>query len=559
MKRSILWVALVLSSCTATPALAQTISGCGTAAIAKPDAGSAPKLTTQANCFAKAKALAGDAEALRRERIKSLALVPAPVATPAPAATPVPPAPPAVATKSLIGINAAAGNYFSYQRIWANLAYRGSEWFAMDPADTFRADGYPNRGGRLFLNIPQAVFTGAPTKVTCTWKGAGKIFMDGDRAEQSYGDHVASVVWKRRTPEIPGGIFLNFSDGNPADPFRDLDCREEGVVQMGVFDKRYVDDMRPYGVIRYLDWSVANANTPVTWATRSVPNGAPGSDGVPLEHQIDLANLTGADVWFTMPWNANEAYVRNFATMVRDRLAPTSRAYFEAGNEVWNFGFPVAGQALDEGVAEKLSPDRYTNNLLRYAEKTIWLHKILADVFKANPARLVRVLGIQSGNTWALDEMMAFRDNRMSIDAIAFAPYFGHDMLQEPTATTDSLVRRFATLEVSRQGANDQARRVKAAAARYGVRAIVYESGQHIVPSDANSAAAAEMQRSPLMGQAYDRYYADLRSIVGDTILAYSSAGPISRYGAWGIQEYAGQPLSETPKRRAVLDAVVGP
>jgi len=475
---------------------------------------------------------------------------------PDPAPTPTPTATPAPTTKSLFGINASAGNYFSYERIWANLAYRGSEWFQQDPADTFRADGYPNRNGRIFLNIPQAVFTGAPTKVTCTWKGAGKIFMDGDRTEQSYGDHVASVVWKRRSADIPGGIFLNFSGGNPADPFRDLDCREDNVVQNGVFDQRFVDDMKPYGVIRYLDWSVANANTPVTWATRSLPNGAPGSDGVPLEHQIDLANLTGADVWFTMPWNADETYVRNFATMVRDRLAPTSRAYFEAGNEVWNFGFPVATQALNEGVAANLSSDRYTNNLLRYAEKSIWLHTILSDVFKDNPKRLVRVLGVQSGNTWALDQMMAFRNLPRSLDAVAFAPYFGHDLLQTPGANNASLTSRFALLEVSRQSANDQATRMKVAAMRYNLRPIVYESGQHIVPSEANANAAAEMQRSPLMGDAYGRYYSDLKSIVGDTILIYSHTGSISRYGAWGIREYAGQPLSETPKRRAVLDAI---
>ena len=532
-------------------AQAQTIGGCGTMAIPRGDITAPLKLASQADCFDKARVAATNAEAIRLEQIKSVKQK-----QPDFPSDPLPLPIPAAGIK--IGINASGGNYFSSERIWANLAYRGSEWFPQTPTDTFRADGYPNRNGRIFLNIPQAVFTGAPTRVTCTWKGAGKIFMDGDRTEQWYGDHTASVVWKRRSPDIPGGIFLNFSEGNTADPFRDLDCREDGVVQNGVFDQRFVDDMRPYGVIRYLDWSVANANTPVTWATRSLPGGAPGSDGVPIEHQIDLANLTGADVWFTVPWNADETYVRNFATLVRDRLAPGSRAYFEAGNEVWNFGFPVATQALNEGLAENLDPDKYSNNLMRYAEKSIWMHKILSDVFKGNPPRLVRVLGIQSGNTWALDRMMTFRDLKTSIDAVAIAPYFGHDMLREPTAATSSLAARFDTLEISRAGANDQATRTKVAAAAYGLRTIVYESGQHIVPNDANSAAAAEMQRSPLMGQAYDRYYADLKAIVGDTIMVYSATGPISTYGAWGIREYAGQPIGQTPKRRAVLDAIAG-
>jgi hypothetical protein len=36
-------------------------------------------------------------------------------------------------------------------------------------------------------------------------------------------------------------------------------------------------------------------------------------------------------------------------------------------------------------------------------------------------------------------------------------------------------------------------------------------------------------------------------------LVVYASAGPISQYGAWGLREYPGQPMSETPKLRAVL------
>ena len=66
----------------------------------------------------------------------------------------------------------------------------------------------------------------------------------------------------------------------------------------------------------------------------------------------------------------------------------------------------------------------------------------------------------------------------------------------------------------------------------------------------------ALMERSPLMYDAYKRYLADLRT-VADQIEIYSMTGSISQYGSWGIREYAGQPLTETPKRRAVLEAIV--
>jgi hypothetical protein len=58
------------------------------------------------------------------------------------------------------------------------------------------------------------------------------------------------------------------------------------------------------------------------------------------------------------------------------------------------------------------------------------------------------------------------------------------------------------------------------------------------------------------MGLLYDRYFADWKAITPDLFTVYSATGAISQYGAWRIREYAGQPISETPKRRAVHDAI---
>ncbi len=60
-------------------------------------------------------------------------------------------------------------------------------------------------------------------------------------------------------------------------------------------------------------------------------------------------------------------------------------AYFELSNEVSNFAFGVAGQALNEGIASNLSSDKYTNNLLRYAEKSTWMHKLVTAAFADDP------------------------------------------------------------------------------------------------------------------------------------------------------------------------------
>jgi hypothetical protein len=51
----------------------------------------------------------------------------------------------------------------------------------------------------------------------------------------------------------------------------------------------------------------------------------------------------------------------------------------------------------------------------------------------------------------------------------------------------------------------------------------------------------------------YTSYITDWKERFNDTMVLYSNTSPISGYGAWGLREYTGQPLSETPKLRAAI------
>ncbi|KQS03756.1 hypothetical protein ASG11_05435 [Sphingomonas sp. Leaf357] len=437
--------------------------------------------------------------------------------------------------------------YYGTERIWANLAYRSSEW--MNVVGGYNSVGNPNTAGRIYLAAPNAVYSGQSTAITCTWEGAGIAHLGG-MSQTTYGDHTATVVW---VPQgVPGkhGVLwfdLSQSDGT----FRNLDCREAGVVANGRLDQRYVDDMKLYGVIRFLDWSNANNNLPITWATRALPGTAYVNEDQPLEDQIEIANAAGADAWFTVPWNADDDYVRRMATLIRDTLK--GKAYFETSNEVWNWAFKVTTQALNEGLAENLSPDRWTNVMLRYAEKTVEQNKIITDIFKAQPTRLVRVASFQSGNTPGIDQFMAFRDTAQWVDALADAPYFGTEVLNTETPTALTLADLFALVETARVAAIGHTTNVAASAKAYGKLSMIYEGGQGTVSTDVNAAINEEMQRSPLMGAAYDRYLADLKAVHTGPLMLYNATGTTTRYGSWGQHEYTGQ---ASPKRRAILDAI---
>jgi hypothetical protein len=123
-------------------------------------------------------------------------------------------------------------------------------------------------------------------------------------------------------------------------------------------------------IIRFMKWSSSEANTrfggtprePMTWALRNTPtSGSWGNfDGPPLEHKIELCNALGIDPWFTLPWNCDDNYVTQFATYVRDNLAPGRKAYYELSNEIWNFGYDVALQSWGEGAAASYTQAGYT-------------------------------------------------------------------------------------------------------------------------------------------------------------------------------------------------------
>jgi hypothetical protein len=458
-----------------------------------------------------------------------------------------------------LGVNVANSVYYNTERVFANLAQASGPW--RDPsagwsdmvASKLNSYGFPIVAGALSLNVPQPVWAGKEVAVTCTWLGSGTVKIDGDARTAGVNKSV-SFNWRRKSDTSRPGIIVYVTNANAADPFRALDCREPGLATNGAFDQRYVDDMKPFGVLRFLDWSNTNGNPAgVTWANRSTPDKL-GIDGTAMEHMIDLANATDSDPWFTVAYNADETYVRNMAKLVHDRLKPGRRAYFELSNEVWNFSFPVATQALNEGLAEKLSTDKYSNGLMRYAEKSIWMHKLLTAAFADNPARLVRVVSSQNSNSFSAQTILGFRDTANWVDALATAPYFGHSFFDGTNNGVTDLDKLFVSLEAQRANTLVKAGESKAAAARYGKRFIAYEGGQHIIANPANAATNAALQRSPVMYEMYKRFLADWKAQIGDTMMLYSATGTISQYGSWGMREYAGQPLAETPKRRAAME-----
>jgi hypothetical protein len=263
---------------------------------------------------------------------------------------------------------------------------------------------------------------------------------------------------------------------------------------------------------------------------------------------VDLANTVGADPWFTMPYQADEEYLRAFAELVHDRLDPERTVYVELGNEVWNDMFASAQDAQREGLARGLGGgDPATAQVQRYAERMTEAMRVWTQVYADRPQALVRVAATQNANPELARTVLGFRDSAAWVDALATAPYFWLDLDGRKAGDADRILDDLPDA-ISQTFA--MARENQRVAAAHGKRYIAYEGGQHLVTPDL--ALARSLQRDPRMGDAYKRYLAGWREDFGDTLTLYASTAPISEYGSWGLREYGGQPIAEAPKYRVV-------
>lgn len=471
--------------------------------------------------------------------------------------------PPLLATaRTRLGLNLFGLAPYNRQQVFANLISQ-SEWFVshgqgrawtLMPADQLDRNGWvrflkPGQTAPRPLVLPPAPFR--PTQVHCSFEGRGELAAGG----------VASVVDRQAQRLLlsldPSGVpdegaWIELLRTDPADPIRNIDCRETMLPREARFHPEFLGFLQGFAVLRFVDWQRINDNAPARWAERTRPESSSqaGAGGASIEDMVELSNRVGADPWFLMPYRADADYIRNFARLVHQRIDPRSTVYVEFGNEVWNSIFDAARQAQEEGLALELGDgDPGRAQALRYAQKVREAMRIWTGEFADRPGRLVRVAASQHANPDHASVILGDADTIAWVDALATAPYIWIDLEGRGIADTDWV---FARMPGAIEHTMDFAARNRAIAFSHGKRFIAYEGGQHLVTPDL--ALARAVQRDPRMGDAYRRYLDRWDARIRSDLTLYASTAPISEYGSWGLREYAGQPIGEAPKLAAVRD-----
>ena len=382
-----------------------------------------------------------------------------------------------------------------------------------------------------------------------------------------------------------GTNFWNLGWHAPGDCFRDV----RNVAGENPWNRQFLKEISMYRSFRFMDWDQTNNSERQAWNERTAKDAA-NQNPAAYEWMIDLCNRMNADMWVTLPHRSVSRetgdrpsdYALRLCLLVKtgvdmgrvdlagmldtlsgldaaelvkaggvktcQPLKPELKLYVEYSNETWNGMFKQSHYCCDEGIALGLNKDRWTAGFRYHAWAAIRVFRAAELVFGKDSARVVRVLATQSANAWIAGQHLEVMNDatlnpwKVKADAIATAPYFGHNV------TGDS-PEAAAELRAAIRESAEQSSRHKEIADKNGLTLIAYEGGQHVYKK------AAGINRSAVMYELYGEYLAEMEKYYTH-FSHYCHVGQADDGGAWGCIEYTGQPLGEAPKYRSLVDYV---
>lgn len=458
---------------------------------------------------------------------------------------------------------------FRLSRAW--ISQRRGEGWGKGPALALDAKGWVTRlEPGCFAETPLCTITGGhypAGQYTVLYEGTGKLEFGGSATIASEGDHRLVL----NVEPAKGPIWLRVIETDPADYLKHIRVLlpgHEATYQTEPFRPGFLDMWRGMACLRFMDWQHTNGSKQQNWDERPTLDDATWTRaGVPVEVMVDLCNRLEADPWFCMPHLADDDYVRRFAQMVKDRLAPERQVWVEYSNEVWNGQFEQSRWAGQQGIAKGFHEKPWEAGWKFCAWRSTQVFAIWADIF-GGADRLRRVLPTQAANPYVTERIVEFEDAYKHADAVAIAPYISFNIPARGDGLTADTVAGWTVEqvldEVEQQRlpqALDWIARQKQVADKYGLGLVAYEGGQHLVGvaggenNDALTKLLQAANRHPRMEGIYQRYFDGWRAAGGGLFCYFSSVGSWSKWGSWGLLEYLDEDPAESPKYRAVRAA----
>ncbi len=435
----------------------------------------------------------------------------------------------------------------------------GSEWHDGQPLDT-DAHGWVRS-----LKPNQKAVTLVPTygggHLVIRYKGQGKLTIEGQKSL------LLEQPGRIEAMMPPHDAFiLSIVATDSKDPIRDIqvvEAKYEKLLATQTFHPIFLEGLRSFGVIRFMDWGRTVDSTLVHWADRPEPQDATqsGERGVAIEYMLQLSRELNADPWLCVPHQADDDYIQNMAKLVVQHLGPQQKLYLEYSNEVWNDAFQEGPWVREQGVKLGLDRDAHVARLKYQSRRSVQIFKVFEAAL--GKERLVRVMASQISNSFNHQVLLDFEDAHRHVDALSTAPYFGgHLGAPEDEKRLESLTvtQLLDQTEANLKQALAWTREDVAVAKKYGLPLIAYEGGQHLVlhpaihKNEKINALMDEANRHPQMGAQYRMLLEGWKELGGQTFVAYAYVAAPMIWGRWGVLERQDQPRAAAPKFNALVE-----
>lgn len=371
-----------------------------------------------------------------------------------------------------------------------------------------------------------------------------------------------------RVEPAKGPLFLRLKQTNPQNYIRNIRVYFPGCRPgENPWNPAFLQRWHGMACFRFMDWMETNKSPVASWNDRPRLEHATFSErGLPLELMVDLCNRQRADAWFCMPHRADDDYVRQFAQLVKERLDPGLKVYLEYSNEVWNAQFQQSRYAGEQGLRLGLGPQArpWEAGWHFTARRSIEIFAIWEKVFGGRD-RLVRVLPSQAASSAVSLGVCDFEAAASHADALAIAPYIsfivkpkGKPSSEEvATWTVDQVLDQVESVALPL--AIQAMQQSRAIAAERGLKLVCYEAGQHLVGAlgGENNEALTNLLKAanahPRMGEIYRRYFEAWNQVGGDLLCHFSSVSVRSKWGSWGLLQFADEDGAKSPKFTATM------
>ncbi|MBC8196400.1 MAG: T9SS C-terminal target domain-containing protein [Candidatus Marinimicrobia bacterium] len=476
-----------------------------------------------------------------------------------------------------IGSNISSLADWSSEITFVNVFNQAREWISFDNGGAWdsgvpialSSDGYPleipyNDG----VNPPQYVRTLMLWDIDGLYpsgnyrlivSGTGQITLSG-AVNGTFSCPVDQVVSVNNS----GGIILTINSSALSDPINDIRLIIPGshnTYQTAPFNPSFLNYISDFETIRFMDFMKTNFSPVVSWSDRSPHDYYTQTlqSGVAYEYLIELCNTTQKNAWVCIPHQADNNFITQFATLLRDSLDPNLNVYVEYTNEAWNGIFSQSQYVEIMGNSLGYAGQPWEQGWKYYAKRSADIHYIFETVFN-NENRIVNVvasqtLGYVSDYILSRYEEVAYNPNQVQAEALANAPYFGGGLADvignaglANTITVDDILD---SLEYSSlPQAFIEMQDGKLVAQNHNVEYIAYEGGQHLVSyaytSNLNFVnTLIEVNRNPRMEDLYCQYFNYwYDTIQGGLFCQFTSHYKPGIYGSWGVKEHMNDTLA---------------